>query len=444
MALVRLLSSLLILAALAAQPVADRFTIERDAAAADVEAALRRRPSPEQRSILVDRRRDFTDARFVPMLKRLAGEGSGRDGPAGVATRLLNEVAPGTARRVLLDDLKRDRPRIPIEGARLLREQTLPSLERTFVRQLQRASDEDAFSAALDRIERYGTASIARDVRRAYDAHGNWRSCTTIVPALAYFFRVEPGVARDEFHDAWPNGTPDNPVCLAQTRGDGLFPSIAERRTSRALEDAAIAALDDPDAELAADATVMLADYGSPHAEPALWKALRARAASNADLESRLVGALANGVGWRLADSGFDRLAALCSSEECRRQVADQRPDNGSDLALRVYGPDPTTWQPSYIVGMTRVRTRAQLNAKLLQYPAGSAFAWNLSDPLFEAHSFWLPEEQQAEFMRVDRFLRAHGMSLKKVSEPRPSTPHPPTSIHVVQWQFVLSSESHL
>jgi hypothetical protein len=146
---------------------------------------------------------------------------------------------------LILHDLARPRPRIPIEGLGILPDQFLARLNRLFLAQLGTADDDEAFAAAMDRIERYGTAVIARDVEVMYSQRLQPPTCAVAVPALAYFFRADPAFATPEPTRVWTTlGDTDSP-CAADPR-NGLFLSIAERGMTEALQDAAVAALDSP------------------------------------------------------------------------------------------------------------------------------------------------------------------------------------------------------
>jgi len=92
----------------------------------EVEIALRRISPSTQRAVLETERDDFLDSRFVPALTRLAGA-AGMDGPAEPAVGLLYEIAPAAARRIILADLARAKPRFDIATTRVLPDPTLPA-----------------------------------------------------------------------------------------------------------------------------------------------------------------------------------------------------------------------------------------------------------------------------------------------------------------------------
>jgi hypothetical protein len=238
----------------------------------DVEIALRRLPPHTQREVLARVGANFQDRRFVPMLERFARTG-GPDGPSDPAVQILNEIAPSVARRIVRADLARPAdPRLGFETTRVLPDRTLPALDAVFLRQLRRAPNVVEFAAAMDRVERFASASIAKEVERAYVRQPQGRLWEIAVPAAAFFFRTDPAFARQELGRVWTSMQADDHR-REKIAESGLFGSIAATRTSRALEDAALVALAGRDAVLAADAAGMLGTYGTARAESALWAA---------------------------------------------------------------------------------------------------------------------------------------------------------------------------
>jgi hypothetical protein len=398
---------------------------------AGAEAALRRLAPPAQRAVLLNRWRDFSDPRFVPMFDRLARTRGPADGPSGTAVRLLDELSPARARRLVLEDLASARPRISIEGSRILREEFLPSFDRILLTQLRTAGSPGEFAAALDRIERYATATIAADVKTLYAKRAQPLVCADVIPALAYFFRTDPAFAREQHRRIWTLLNQRNTRCQADA-ATGLLSLVAERRMTNGLEEAAVAALDDQDVALTADAAAMLSTYGSSRAEDALWRAFetwhrrwiptvpqfsvppfpwewKPDGSPGANLDTQWATALWEGVSWRLDDADYDRMASLCLSESCRHGAASARSDQQRPQIMGL-GPARQTRQPGYLVGLTRVIAISQLETKVQQFPSGTTFTWYATSNLGDEE--WLPEERAAEFVDIQRLLARHGMSL--------------------------------
>jgi hypothetical protein len=191
----------------------------------DVEIALRRVPPSTQRAVLERERDHFLDHRFVPMLTRLAAA-SGADGPAERAVDTLNEIAPSAARRIILADLARARPRFGIATTRVLPDRTLPALDRTLLAQLTTARGLNQSSRAMDRIARYASAAIAPRVEREYRRLAQRPTCAVAVPAVSYFFRTDPS-------------SPDN-RCRPAATGAAERGVLAARRSGLRPDDLAL------------------------------------------------------------------------------------------------------------------------------------------------------------------------------------------------------------
>jgi hypothetical protein len=329
---------------------------------------------------------------------------------------------------MILEDLARTRPRLGIATTRAIRDRTLPALDAVFLRQLRTAPDAADFSSAMDRIARYATVSIAKAVERAYVRHPEAHTCEIAIPALAFFFRTDPAFARQETPRVWRSLDDRDAVC---DYGDsrGVFRSIAAAGMSPALEHAAIAALRGPDAAFAADAAAMLADAGSPRAEAALWEALQAwhdrwsgrktvlyeereKRLWDATLSEHLVEALFSAVAWRLDEADYRRLEALCLAT-CEGDILRlRRRQDATEAQVAAFDLTSAVRLPRYVVDGVQLKSRVQLQTKLLQFPRGTSFRWYAGDSAGETG--WDPDGQDREFARVDRFLRAHGMSLHR------------------------------
>jgi hypothetical protein len=196
---------------------------------------------------------------------------------------------------------------------------------------------------------------------------------------------------------------------------------------SPALEDGAIAALRGPDAALAADAAAILAGAGSPRAEAPLWEALHAwhdrwagrttvlyeerlKRSWDATLSENLVEALFSAVAWRLDEADYRRLEALCLST-CEDDILGRRQD-AAEAEVAAFDLTSPARPPRYLVDGLQLKSRVQLHTKLLQFPRGTSFRWYAGDSAGETG--WDPDGADREFARVDRFLRAHGMSLHR------------------------------
>lgn len=388
----------------------------------EVETALNRLPSESRQSILMKHRRVFgADARFAPMLARLALRGS------DAALLALHDVAPSRARRIILRDLAAPRPRLAIAVSGVLDDHTLPSLDAAFLSQLEAAEGRSEFAAAMDRIERYGSSAIAARVRRAYNSRRDAHECSIAIPALAFFFRTDPGFAAAEF-DAVRRSSPQEPEhCRAEWRAD-LATSIAKRRYSPALETLAGALVSGDDAEAAVDAGEMLAQHGSPAAKALIarglaswqsrWSVEQVRALEEADpatwesvLEERLADALARRRQWTLEVAEYARLNASCRTTGCRFVVESRQQQADLDTHPYIVARDFSSDVPGSTVryGIRGVAvTLQELGTQLKFFPRGTTFRWH--GPTGGVALWDL--EQEADYRRLERALRGAGMSL--------------------------------
>jgi hypothetical protein len=238
-------------------------------------------------------------------------------------------------------------------------------------------------------VSRYASARALAEMQSIYGpARGRW-ACAPQTAMLRYFLRVAPDYGVAEIKSA-----------LAQRQSTHCYsmvlPDLKDAVADPRVEVLAIAALDDPSAEVVRYAAEALGRYGSAAAEEPLWRRLAAfhevwkdRAAdlrpgpgfsspqaADSMIEYALEEALARGQGWLCGPDKLARLKTLVTpmrQGEVDRQLSTwQRTPFALSLTWRG---DGTVW---YVAGPYMGDSVDALMRKLKQFAAGTHFVWNL------------------------------------------------------------------
>ena len=330
---------------------------------------------------------------MIPVLRQIYESPAGLPGQqslASVAVQRLYEIDPAHTRTLILDDMKRDSPRLPFETLAILDDATLPEMDAVLLDHLQRST------GLMDLIPRYATAKILDGVKEWYatrDAALRARRSSLIgtmlfrsvcQPALiAYYLRVDPAwgerVLRELLNDraAYPRGG-----CWM-----GIVGKTAPYQAGPAWEKVAIEALADQVVAVKSDAVKALGEHGSAAAQPAVmnafrgwhdwWKDRPAEMVSEAQFEQAFVQASTRAQNWIANGEELARIRDLCITSGCRDQAGQYIRVWREAVPVSIGesgGGDVTVSFAQYYA-----RSLDAARARLLQIPAGTRLKWNLN-----------------------------------------------------------------
>ena len=370
-------------------------------------------PAQQKETLLDSRWEEIKSPALLPLLKRYAEHDCGASRIAGLALQRWYQLDPATARPFIIEEITRPNPRFSGSALAILPDQTLPEVDDALARQLAgNAFDASPTTATL--IERYASAAILPQVLEKLDRRIGQLDCEEQTALLAYVLRVDPVSAKPRIEKAIAAHGGDATGCYRSAISD-----VAAIQYHPLLEEIAIGALENPDAEIASDAADVLANFGSAAAEPALWHQFEqwcrrwkgheselmladvdtARSSTNAlRLGIALVTAIATGKSWLTDDAELRQLAAATDVPRLRREVENyleswsERP-----LPLTVF-----SCEPYFRVNVAhyRVSSPDALEERLAQFPRNTEFS------LGE-----LPSETEAPCIaNIRQRLATHGM----------------------------------
>ncbi|MCM3905764.1 MAG: hypothetical protein ND866_29075 [Pyrinomonadaceae bacterium] len=185
----------------------------------------------------------------------------------------LYELAPEEGRRLLLEDIRRLKPRVNQKVLGSLPEETLPELDDVLVTNLEESRQPNGSGdteAISDLIERYATAGILPRVQAVYEAPGVGRwACRIQASLLAYILRTDPPTGGELLKKALAARGKEFTRCYAS-----MLTDVAKLHLAAEVDEAAIAALEEDDAEMVAQAASLLEKFGTANAEEKLWRRL--------------------------------------------------------------------------------------------------------------------------------------------------------------------------
>lgn len=298
------------------------------------------------------------------------------------ALRRLHELSPEEGRRLILEEIRRPASRVDRQVLRSLPDETLPELNAVLLSNLQEARRTnnwftDVVSAL---IERYATDEILSPVQAIYEdpASDKW-DCDGEAALVAYFLRVAPAVGAEHLKRVLSARNKGYPRCYTD-----VLKKVADLHMSGEVEDIAVAALDDANAEVVSQAASVLGSYGSGAAEKALWQRLEKLhyemegrsdepSLDQEKIETALRKALAGAKAWLSDPEKLKRMRDLCFTEKGRAEI---------DWEI-------SSWEPGIYVDATRfdetvsmatasyvTESLASLKEKLLQFPKGTVLKW--------------------------------------------------------------------
>jgi hypothetical protein len=352
-------------------------------------------PVSDQFDLLDGRWPDITGPAMLPALRCLYNSTPLEPDQQGQYVSLLlqriTELAPSEGRALTLKEMERQHPRLDLTFYHLLPDKEIPQLDETLAANLE-ASREDMTIVEL--IGRYATTAIFPRVLAMEEDRVGTMPCDAQAGFVAYALKADARTGAQLLEKALAarDETPCYTLVLAW---------VARRRFSPEVEQSAIAHLDDPDLEVAANAAGTLGAYGSPAAEQPLWDRLQkwhqawaGRAAElpngvgsvftnglQTQLEMALVNALATAKSWFTGPEMLQRIKALCVSQLARGQV-DNMPNTLSStplIGVNTFG-DGNFAGDVYQYQADSVKA---LEEKLAQFPSGTMFSVQLngSDP---------------------------------------------------------------
>ena len=155
-----------------------------------------------------------------------------------IALRRLYELSAEEGRRLIIDEIRRPKPRVNQNVLRSLPDETLPELDDVLAANLEetrQANGSGDAEAIIDLIERYATAGVLSRVQTIYESPGvgHW-ACRPQASLLAYILRVDMPTGGELLGKALSARGKDFSRCYASTLTD-----VARLRSSAAVEDAA-------------------------------------------------------------------------------------------------------------------------------------------------------------------------------------------------------------
>ncbi len=327
---------------------------------------------------LASRYKDF------PELREIHAYGSNQ--LSAIALKRWWEVDPDGARPAIIQEIVRPKPRFGAEILGMLPDKELPEVERPLTDRLTRGAGNEEQVASL--ISRYATESIEPEINAYLDSRIGKLACAIQTPLLAYMLRIDPSAARPWIEKAMAARGPAYSAC-----NHTLLVEVAALHDDPALQDLAIAGLDDSDPEVVANAAAYLKSYGSARAEPALWARLIAwsgrwkghkaelRYVPGKELDSvnqasageSLTSALACAQGWLTDEMKLNRLIELAAGDEQRRRAM-------QFLSLWNARPRQIHFAPigkgQFDIAQYHASSFDAAIEKLRQFPRGSVFIW--------------------------------------------------------------------
>jgi hypothetical protein len=296
----------------------------------------------------------------------------------------LYELDAAHARALILDDMKRDTPRLPYDTLAMLPDATLPEMDAVLLDHLQHDT------GLTELIARYATASILDSVKEWYatrDAAMRARKSSLPIysglcapPLIAYYLRVDP---------AWGERVLRN---VLNDRGEysrgcwmGIVGRTAKYQAGPAWEKAAIEALADPVVAVKSDAVKALGEHGSAAAQPAVmnafrawhdwWKDKPAEMVSEVTFELAFLRASVRAQNWIADGEELEKIRDLCITSNCRGQVEQYIPAWAQAVPISIgfsEGGDVSVMFAQY-----NARSLDAARARLMLLPAGTRLKWN-------------------------------------------------------------------
>ena len=386
-------------------------------------AAWKDLPSQTQEDLIQFRWPLIAGPEMLPILRRMAQASPGTVRDAVLLH--LRELDPELGRRMILGALQTGKDEPDLETVKQLSPEDVASVLPAI---LKRISSKEAPNLDYELVDSYADASALPAVRSAFEANLDDWNCASQSAMLRYFLRVDPEYGAQEVQASLK--TRKKTHCYAQLLqglGDRLPPA----------QQSAIAALDDPDPELAQDAVLALGRWGSADAEPALWARLQrfhsewadrhdqlrsgpdyqTPASRGAALEAALVSAIGRGVNWLCPPDKLSRLIELTWRYDQRDQI--ETWINAWNEGPALISPWFQQGQPTFSLLQYGDLTEEQLQTKLAQLPKGTHLRWQ----------FWRPgqiappksmEKQDAIYEKMRVVAERRGVILDKINHDGP------------------------
>ena len=361
-------------------------------------------PTQTQADLILYRWPAVAGTDMIPILRRILAEppqpartqaGMTRD----AALKHLYEVDRGAGREAILSDFENPKAEPGVDVVKLLPKEDIAAVVKAAE---ERIAQGCVRTLEFQLTDRFADASALPTLQAVSEkAIGHW-ACTTQTAMLRYFLRVSPEYGAQEVNTSM--AARKNTGCyrtLLQDLGDQL--PKAER--------SAIAALDDPDKDVAVSALRALSRWGSKDVEPELWERLkRFHAQSNGredqGMESELMNAIANGANWICPPDKLSSLRDLVSATVLKQHLDGliEGWNRGTASIGSVWTPEDS---PKYSLLQYEILTEDQLLAKIAQLPHDMKLEW--------VWPFEKSDANEAAYQRVRAAAAANGFLLSTV-----------------------------
>jgi hypothetical protein len=301
-----------------------------------------------------------------------------------LALHRFAELAPADARTIILGDARRAHPRFLPRALGILPGTQLPELDGVLASNLDDPVGSDTERVAA-LIERYASPAILPEVEAFYQSVpvGRW-ACAIEDSLLAYMLKVDADGSTDRVSEA-----------LAARGSTGCYRyllfDLAQQQPTAELQALAVAALDDPDPEVAISAANTLALVGDASAKEALFERFqrwhetwagredelnprpgRDIFANDAPLGDAILRALVGANNWLLSDAEVERASDLLLGAQEREQASYLLAAFRARPVPISADEDPV--YPQFDVGGYTGRSLELLKHKVDRYPAGTVF----------------------------------------------------------------------
>jgi hypothetical protein len=222
----------------------------------------------EQQEMLDLRWEKIASPSMLPVLQRIYQQPSsdqGRPSLTELALRRIYELSPQEGRNLILKEIASGHPRVGGDVLGLLPEKELPELDGPLAENLENSVGSNEIEIFLRLIARYATPAILPRVETATEDRIGNMPCAAEWALLGYAFRADPDSAVRVLEKALD--ARQHTKCYTMD-----LSQVAKAHMNPQVEQVALARLNDPDPEIAANAAGALGRYGTAAAEQALWQ----------------------------------------------------------------------------------------------------------------------------------------------------------------------------